>query len=50
MEWISVDNYLPIQMPEGIPTYDWVIVTSRRDGDEPWPFTVARYSDTGWEW
>lgn len=48
-EWISVKDRLPIQEPEGWPTYDWVVVTSEREGDEPWPWYIARYTKMGWE-
>ncbi len=50
MEWISVKERLPIQMPEGIPTYDWVLVTSECFGtNEPWPFTIGRFTKDGWD-
>ena len=50
MTWISVKDKLPIQMPENWPTYNWVIVTSKREGTgEPWPFTIARYTKDGWD-
>jgi hypothetical protein len=48
MEWISVKDGLPINRSG--PTKDWVMVTEKRDGTaEPWPFTIARYTEDGWE-
>lgn len=49
-EWIKCSIALPIQQPEGWPTYDWVLVTSERLGTgEPWPMSIARYTDKGWD-
>lgn len=50
MEWIKCTDRLPIQRPEGLPTMNWCLVTSERKGtDEPWPVTIARYTDKGWD-
>lgn len=49
-EWIECSDRLPIQQPEGWPTYNWVLVTAERKGTgEPWPFTIARYTKDGWD-
>lgn len=46
MEWISVDDNLPMQMCGCclIPTYDWVLVS-----DGVCRYAIARYGDDGWE-
>ncbi len=46
MKWISVEDRLPIQMPENIPTMDWVLVTY---DDAPYPVTIARFNGDQWE-
>lgn len=47
MEWISVKDRLPIV--DGIPTYDWCLVTSAGNGtNERNPITFARYEERGW--
>jgi hypothetical protein len=49
-EWISVENEIPLQKPEGWATYNWVLVTSKRNGtNEPWPFAIGRYTNEGWD-
>ncbi len=50
MIWNKCSEKLPIQQPQGWPTYDWVIVTAERLGtNEPWPFAIARYTKDGWD-
>lgn len=59
MKWISVKDSLPMQAidgfmkmpePEPVPTMDWCIVTSARQGTgEQWPVAIARYDGKRWE-
>ncbi len=46
MEWVSVKDRLPIQQPEGWPTYDWVLITSMHEES---PITIARWNGNEWE-
>ena len=47
-KWIKCSEELPIV--DGIPTYDWVLVTSERKGTwERWPITFARYTGEVWD-
>lgn len=45
-EWVGVVNSLPMQMPENIPTMNWVLVTSI---DPPNPIAIARFDGRVWE-
>ncbi len=45
-DWINVEDRLPIQIPEGWPTLNWVLVLSK---DMPLTISIARYNGDKWE-
>lgn len=49
-EWVSVKERLPIQQPEGWPTYNWVVVAKRgNENGELDAWNIARYTSKGWD-
>lgn len=48
--WIKCSDRLPVETAKKVPNYNWCLVTAERMGTgEPWPLSLARYTDFGWE-